>query len=47
MSPANVVGGSNAFFSGRTTELTPSAKRKIVSINQRIEKLSERFGDDE
>ncbi len=39
MNPSNVVGGSAAFFSGRRTELTEKAKRRVEALNRQIEKL--------
>lgn len=39
MNPANVVGGSVAFFSGRKTELTETAKRKVDALNRQMDKL--------
>lgn len=47
MNPANVVGGSAAFFSGRTTELTVTAKRKVEALNRQMDKLGADFDDDE
>jgi hypothetical protein len=36
----NVVGGMKAWNSGRTTELTPAAKKKIAALEKRIDILS-------
>lgn len=36
----NVVGGMKAWYSGRNTELTPSAKKKIDALEKRIDVLS-------
>lgn len=47
MNSANVVGGNAAFFSGRTTELTEKAKRKVEALNRQIDKLEANFDDDE
>lgn len=46
MNSSNVIGGHKAFFSGRTTELTPAAKRKIEAIERKMEKLADGCDDD-
>lgn len=44
MNPYNVVGGSGAFFSGKTTELTPAAKKRVAALNKKIDAMG---GDDD
>lgn len=39
MNPKSVIGGNNAFFSGKRTYLTESAKRKVEALNRQMEKL--------
>lgn len=41
MNPKNVIGGSDAFFSGKRTYLTKSAELKIEAINRQIKKLDD------
>lgn len=46
MNPANVVGGSAAFFSGRTTVLTEKAQRKVNALERQIDKLGDNSDDE-
>lgn len=39
MNPKSVIGGSTAFFSGRTTYYTKSAEKELKRLNQQIDKL--------
>ena len=46
MNPSNVIGGSKAFFSGKTTYLTDKAKTKIAALEKRIDELGSNTIDD-
>lgn len=39
MNPKSVIGGSNAFFSGKTTYYTRSAEKQLKHLNDQLDKL--------
>jgi hypothetical protein len=44
--PANTVGGAKAFYSGRTTELTITAKKKIEAIERKLRGFADKCPDE-
>ncbi|TPG88090.1 hypothetical protein EAH72_33740 [Pseudomonas caspiana] len=47
MCASNVIGGSNAFFSGKQTVLTATAQKKYSAIKEKMQRMAERLSDDE
>jgi hypothetical protein len=44
--PANTVGGEKAFYSGRTTELNITAKKKIEAIEAKLIRFADKSPDE-